>query len=411
MSREATHGYDVLCVGAGITGLATALALVRRFSLRVGVVEAEPRPAAHQTGRNSGVIHSGLYYKPGSLKARNCFEGRRQLIEFCQRHEVPYEICGKLVIATEPDELPRLDELEARGRANGLAGLERVPAERIRDFEPHATGLDALWVPETGIVDYKVVAQRYASQLRENGGELHLGTRVNGIDVRGDGVVVETSAGAFEARHLINCAGLQSDRVARLAGKSPDLRIVPFRGDYFDLIDERRHLLRNLIYPVPDPRFPFLGVHLTRRIDGSVESGPNAVLALHREGYRPPSFSLRDTLSTLTFPGFWRLAGRFWRIGAREYLRAGSQHNFARALRRFVPEIEPRDLEPGNCGIRAQALDRSGALLDDFALDGDERTLHVLNAPSPAATASLAIGEALAEMAGRNFSLTARPRT
>ncbi|MCY3934013.1 MAG: L-2-hydroxyglutarate oxidase, partial [Acidobacteria bacterium] len=313
---------DVVCIGAGIIGLATARSLARRFGqIDIHVVEAEPRPAVHQTGHNSGVIHSGLYYKPGSLKARNCVGGRKRLIDYCDRHAIPYEICGKLVIATDPEEIPRLDELERRGRANGLAGLERLPPERIPEFEPHATGVDALWVPETGIVDFKAVARAYAQELEGAGVSLHLRTRVTGLAPRSDGVVVETTAGEFKAGHAINCAGLQSDRVARMAGLDPDVRIVPFRGEYFDIAPERRHLLRGLIYPVPDPRFPFLGVHLTRRVDGSVEAGPNAVLALKREGYDRRSFDARDTWSSLSYPGFWKMALRFWKVGISEMAR------------------------------------------------------------------------------------------
>jgi L-2-hydroxyglutarate oxidase len=400
--------YDVVVVGGGIVGLATAVALLRSFRVHVAVVEAEPQLGLHQTGRNSGVIHSGLYYKPGSRKALTCVAGRRDLLDFCARHEVPFEICGKLVVATEPGELPRLDELERRGHANQLAGLQRVAGERIVDFEPHARGLAALWVPETGIVDYTAVLHALARDLQQQGGELRVSSRVLAIDSHSDRLEVVTSSGTLTTGALINCAGLASDRVARAAGARLDARIVPFRGDYFDLRAERRHLLRNLIYPVPDPRFPFLGVHLTRRIDGSVEAGPNAVLALHRSGYRPPTFSLRDTFETLSFPGFWRLAARFWRIGARELLRAGSPTRFAAALQRFVPEIETSDLSAGGCGIRAQALDRAGNLLDDFVISESPRALHVLNAPSPAATASLAIAEELARLAQERFRLEAR---
>lgn len=400
--------YDVVCVGAGIVGLATAMELCLRYPVRLAVLDAEPRLAAHQTGHNSGVLHSGLYYRPGSLKARNCVEGRRRLVRFCAEHEIPHEVCGKLVIATEEAEIPRLDELERRGNANGLTGLRRLVADEIPHFEPHATGRAALWVPETGIVDYRAVAEAYARIIRESGGEIHLARRVRGIEVRAREVIVETAGETYSAGYLVNCGGLQSDRLARLAGLRPASRIVPFRGDYLELVSERRSLLRNLIYPVPDPRFPFLGVHLTRRVDGSVEAGPNAVLSFHREGYRPGSFSLADTLSTLLYSGFWRLAARYAKVGAREYLRAGSRRGFARALRRFVPEIGPDDLAPGGCGIRAQALDRGGNLLDDFAVLGDDRTLHVLNAPSPAATASLAIGEHLAATAAESFDLKPR---
>ena len=397
---------DIVCIGAGIIGLATARSLSRRFGdLDIRVVEAEPRPAVHQTGHNSGVIHSGLYYKPGSLKAKNCVTGRKRLIEFCDRRQIPYEICGKLVIATDPEEIPRLDELERRGKANGLAGLERLPPERILEFEPHAAGVDALWVPETGIVDFKAVAQAYADELEEAGVPLHLRTRVTGIEPRLGGVVVETTAGDFEAGHAINCAGLQCDRVARMAGLDPDVRIVPFRGEYFDIAPERRDLLRGLIYPVPDPRFPFLGVHLTRRVDGSVEAGPNAVLALKREGYDRGSFDARDTWSSLSYPGFWKMSLRYWKVGLGEMARSGSRARFARDLRRFVPDLSDADLMPGGSGVRAQALDRKGNLVDDFAIETSPRMLHVLNAPSPGATASLAIGDTLADRAAEVFGL------
>ena len=397
---------DVVCIGAGIIGLATARSLSRRYrELDILVVEAEPRPAVHQTGHNSGVIHSGLYYKPGSLKAQNCVTGRKRLIELCERREIPYEICGKLVIATDREEIPRLDELERRGCANGLSGLERLPPERIPEFEPHATGVDALWVPETGIVDYKAVANAYADELEDAGVPLHLRTRVMGIEPQPDGVVIQTTAGDFEAGHAVNCAGLQSDRVARMAGLDPDVRIVPFRGEYFDIAPERRELLRGLIYPVPDPRFPFLGVHLTRRVDGSVEAGPNAVLALKREGYARGSFDARDTWSSLSYPGFWKMSLRYWKIGLGEMARSGSRTRFARDLRRFVPAIRDSDLLPGGAGIRAQALDRKGNLVDDFAIETSPRMLHVLNAPSPGATASLAIGDTLADRAAETFGL------
>ncbi len=397
--------FDVAIIGAGIVGLATALELTARTAARVGVFETEKTPAAHQTGHNSGVIHSGLYYAPGSSKARNCVAGRRELLRLCQEEGIPYELCGKLVIATDPSELPRLDELERRGRANGLQGLERLDSEGIKTHEPHAAGIAALWVPETGIIDYTHVAQAYARRVEANQGSVALGEQVTGIKVTQEEVRLTTQATTYRSRYLINCGGLQSDRIARMAGHSPTVRIVPFRGEYFDLRPERKSLLRGLIYPVPDPRFPFLGVHLTRRIDQTVEAGPNAVLAFHREGYKRPAVNLRDTLSTLLWPGTWRLAARYWRIGLGEYLRAGSRKTFARALQRFVPEIQKEDLTPGNCGIRAQALDRTGRLLDDFELNTGSRTLHVLNAPSPAATASLAIGRELAERAKKDWSL------
>lgn len=406
MSDE--RAFDVICVGAGIVGLATAMRLAQRCKVRVAVAETEPKPAQHQTGRNSGVIHSGLYYKPDSLKARNCFAGRRRLIEFCDRHAIDYELCGKLVIATQPDEVTRLDELERRGKLNGLRGLERVDGDRIADFEPHARGLAALWVPETGIVDYQRVSEGYGAELVAAGGELHLNTRVVGIHGAASEIVVSTTRGEFRARHLINCAGLQSDRVARMAGLRPQLRIIPFRGDYFELAGRGVYLLNNLIYPVPDPRFPFLGVHLTRRLNGSVEAGPNAVLALHREGYRPPSFSWRDTAATLSYPGLWRLGRKYWRVAGREFLRSGSRTRFAATLQRFVPAITVDDLTAGGCGIRAQALAPNGDLIDDFVVERAANQLHVLNAPSPAATASLAIADNLVDMALESFGLSER---
>jgi L-2-hydroxyglutarate oxidase len=398
----------LIVVGGGIVGLATALTIARRTAARVVVLEAEDALAQHQTGRNSGVIHSGLYYRPGSRKAHNCVAGRRRLIELCEREGIAHEICGKLVVAAEASETERLDELERRGRANGLQGIERIPGERIPDREPHARGHAALWVPETGIVDYRQVTAVFARLLGEAGGQLRLGARVHAVRVCGDEVVVETASGEVRGRALINCAGLQSDRVARMAGVRVRLRIIPFRGEYFDLRAERRHLLRNLIYPVPDPRFPFLGVHLTRRVDGSVETGPNAVLALARHGYRRRTVSLRDAWASLSYPGLWRLGLRFWRIALSELLRAGNPRRFARSLGRFVPEIRPEDLEPGGCGIRAQALDAGGHLLDDFEIAHGERTLHVLNAPSPGATAALAIGDDLASLAIERFGLRAR---
>lgn len=411
MSATRTRS-DVLCIGAGIVGLATAVALAERFRCRVTVLEAEQEVARHQTGRNSGVLHSGLYYLPGSLKAENCVAGRRAMVEFCELHGIPFELCGKLVIAAHPSELGRLDELERRGRANGLEGLRRVASGEIERFEPHARGVAALFVPETGIVDFTAVATALRRRLEELGGAVETSARV--VEIRTEaparGLEVVTGRGVFVGRALINCAGLQSDRVARLAGLRPSVRIVPFRGEYLTVREDRRHLLRNLIYPVPDPRFPFLGVHLTRRLSGAVEAGPNAVLALHREGY-DRSVSIRDTASILGFPGFWRLAVRFWRVAASELLRSASPRRFARELERYVPAISADDLRAGGCGIRAQALRRDGSLVDDFVIEQAERQLHVLNAPSPAATSALAIGGRLATAAAESFELPARARS
>ncbi|MEE2776941.1 MAG: L-2-hydroxyglutarate oxidase [Acidobacteriota bacterium] len=389
--------FDVAVVGGGIVGLASALALCRSTPVRrVVVVEAEGRVAKHQTGHNSGVIHSGLYYKPGSYKADNCVRGRTALIAFCDEHEIQYEICGKLVIATDPEETPRLDELERRGRANGLRGLERLGTERIREYEPHATGVDALWVPETGIVGFVDVAKAYARQIEELGGEIRLTHELTGLRRSSGAMTLLTTGGEVEATALVNCGGLQCDRIARMAGADPGVRIVPFRGEYFELAESSKHLLRNLIYPVPDPRFPFLGVHLTRGIDGSVEAGPNAVLAYRREGYESRSFSLRDTTETFTYPGFWKMASQHWRTALDEMRRSGSRRLFAESLQRFVPEIRTEDLSGGGAGVRAQAIDPTGKLLDDFHIVEGERQIHVLNAPSPAATSSLAIGEEVA---------------
>jgi L-2-hydroxyglutarate oxidase len=387
--------YDIAIIGGGIVGLATAMALAERFS--VVVLEAEDEIARHQTGHNSGVIHSGLYYKPGSLKARLCTAGRRALINFCEQEGVPFKLCGKLVVASDQSEIPALDELQRRGLANGLEGIRRLGQEEMRHEEPHVLGIAGLLVPETAIVDYVAVSRAFAHRIRRLGGEIRTGARVRAVRWSTDVTVVETAREAVECAFLVNCAGLQSDRVARLCGLKPELLIVPFRGEYCRVRYECRHLVRRPIYPVPDPRFPFLGVHFTPLIDGGLEAGPNAVLAFQREGYRRTSFSLRDTFETLCFPGFWRLAGRYWRIGLEETVRSFSKRLFVEALQRLVPEILPTDVEPAGAGVRAQAVDRGGRLLDDFYILEGERSLHVLNAPSPAATASIAIGRTLAE--------------
>jgi (S)-2-hydroxyglutarate dehydrogenase len=392
---------DVVIVGGGIVGLATALALTDS-RLRVVVLEAESRLAAHQTGHNSGVIHSGLYYKPGSLKARLCVAGRTALYRLCAEEGIAHERCGKLVVAVSRDELPRLDELERRGAANGLGGMRRLAAADIAALEPAAAGVAALWVEETGIVDFSAVAAACARRIEARGGEVRRACRFTGLR-RGSALEIGTDAGNIAARHLVNCAGLESDRVARRCGVDPKVRIVPFRGEYFTLRPERRSLVRNLIYPVPDPQFPFLGVHLTRRIDGDVEAGPNAVLALRRGGYGRWRWSARDTASTMLYGGFWRLARRFWRTGAGELRRSGSRRLFARDLRRLVPAIAAGDLLAGGCGVRAQAVDPAGNLVDDFVIVDAPGQTHVVNAPSPAATASLAIGETIAERVRRDL--------
>ncbi len=401
----AARDVDVAVIGGGIVGVATAMAVLGKSRVSLTIVEKEARLAAHQTGHNSGVIHSGLYYKPGSLKARNCTAGRELLLRFCAQHGIPAERCGKVVVATGPEQLPALAELRRRGEANGLAGLRSLAAEEIRELEPHAAGIAGLFVPQTGIVDYARVTEAYAEVVRQRGGDVLLSAPVRAIVRDGAGTVLVTNAGEVRCRFLVNCAGLHSDRVARLAGVDPGVLIVPFRGEYYELTPDRRELVRNLIYPVPDPEFPFLGVHFTRMIGGGVEAGPNAVLAFKREGYARSSFSPRDALETATAPGFWRLARSYWRMGLGEYRRSLWVPAFARALQALVPEVAAADLRRAGAGVRAQALDRSGRLLDDFRIVEAERQVHVLNAPSPAATASISIGEAIAAVARVNFDL------
>lgn len=396
---------DVVVIGGGVVGCATAMALSSRPGVTVEILEAEERVAVHQTGHNSGVIHSGLYYKPGSLKARNCTEGRQALYAFLEAKGIPHRRCGKLVVATRPDELPRLDDLLARGIANGLEGLRRVGPDEMREIEPHVAGLAGLVVPGTGVVDYVEVTKSYAAAVVEAGGRVTAGARVTGVRPESDRVVLETSKGVRAARFVVNCGGLQSDRIALRCGVDPGVRIVPFKGEYYDVVPSRRDLVRGLIYPVPDPRFPFLGVHFTRGVHGEVHAGPNAVLAWDREGYGPWAFRWRDAWDTLTWPGFLRLAARFWRMGAAEALRSFSRHMFVSALRRLVPDVGNRDVTTGVPGIRAQALGRDGALVDDFVIAPGPRSIHVLNAPSPAATASLAIGRSVADLAAATFDL------
>jgi L-2-hydroxyglutarate oxidase len=397
--------FDVVVIGGGIVGTATAMALSGRPGTSIALLEAENELAAHQTGHNSGVIHSGLYYRPGSLKARNCIEGREALYRFCEEHDVAHERCGKIVVATGSHELPALEELERRGRANGLTGLERIGPEQIREREPHATGVAGLVVPQTGIVDFGAVTRKYAEIVEQRGGEIHLGTRLERVVADADRLMLKTSAGTVGSANLINCAGLQSDRIARVCGVDPGVRIVPFRGEYYEIVPDRQELVRNLIYPVPDPRFPFLGVHFTRTIHGGIEAGPNAVLALRREGYGRFSISLRDVFSFLFYGGFWKLAARYWRTGLGEIWRSLSKGAFVEALKRLMPELTKRDVRRGGAGVRAQALEPTGRLVDDFRIVEAPRMIHVLNAPSPAATASISIGETIAKMAEQSFGL------
>ena len=389
--------HDLAVVGGGIVGCATALALTEAHpGLNIVILEKEARLAAHQTGHNSGVIHAGLYYRPGSLKALNCTAGREALYTFCAEHGIPHERCGKVVVAVDAREVAALDELERRGRANGLDGLERLDAAQVRAREPHAAAVGGLFVPQTGIVDYIRVVEVMAELVRRRGGTIGLGTELRAVRPEQGGLRLQTSTGEMVTRLLVNCAGLHCDRVARLTGIEPGLRIVPFRGEYYQVRPERRQLVNHLIYPVPDPTLPFLGVHFTRMIDGTVEAGPNAVLAWKREGYHWHDCSPGDLADTLAFVGFWRLAGRFWRVGLAEYRRSFSKAAFVASLQRLVPEVRAEDVTRGGAGVRAQAVDRDGKLIDDFRIVTAERMVHVLNAPSPAATASLSIGRVVA---------------
>jgi (S)-2-hydroxyglutarate dehydrogenase len=404
--------YDLTIIGGGIVGLATALKVLQAHPrTKLLILEKEPQLARHQTGNNSGVIHSGLYYRPGSLKALSCVSGRKALIEFCNENGVPYELCGKVVVATNQEELPRLDELYRRGVTNGLQGLEIIGAERLKELEPHATGIKGLHVPETGIIDYKKVAEAYAARIRTAGGDIRLSQRVLGVIEGRQEIVLQTSGGDYRTHYLINCCGLHSDVVAKMmktrddAGDGNEHRIIPFRGEYYKIAPERQFLVRNLIYPVPDPTFPFLGVHFTRMAKGGVEAGPNAVLALAREGYRHTQINPGDLWKTVSFKGFWAMAGKYWQTGFGELYRSLNKSAFVRALQKLLPEIREGDLVPGGAGVRAQAVSASGALVDDFVIKESRNTIHVLNAPSPGATASLAIGQAITEMAAKNFEL------
>jgi L-2-hydroxyglutarate oxidase LhgO len=398
---------DIVVVGAGIVGLASARELLRRHpNLRLAVVDKEDRIAAHQTGRNSGVIHSGIYYAPGSLKARLCQEGREALYAYCAEKEIPTVQCGKVIVATSGEELPRLRALFERGQHNQIPGIELIGPERLRELEPHCVGVQAIWSPITGIVDYTRVCQAYAADIAAMGGEVRLGVAVHSIAVRGVSAVIATSAGDIEARNVLACAGVFSDRLAAASGAAPEPRIVPFRGDYWVIRPERGHLCRGNIYPVPDARFPFLGVHLTKRIhDGSILVGPNAVLAFAREGYGKLDVNLRDLAETARSSGFRALAAKFWKTGLDEYLRDFSKSRFLKSVQAFVPEVRLEDMHPAPAGIRAQALAPDGSLVDDFVFSAQPRVLHVRNAPSPGATSSLAIARHIADQAADAFNL------
>ena len=391
--------YDIAVIGGGVVGLSFAMQATEQFPhLRVVILEKEAGVARHQTGHNSGVIHSGVYYKPGSLKARLCVQGAREMVEFCGRHGIPHEVCGKLIVATTAEEARRLDDLLARGLANGLVGLRLLGREEMREIEPHVGGVRALAVPSTGITDYALVTAKYAEIAVARGADLKTSAGVVGFKNSASEVVLQTRAGDFSARYVVNCAGLHSDRVAQMAGCDPKLMIVPFRGEYYDLAPARAELVRWLIYPVPDPQYPFLGVHFTRRIHGNVDAGPNAVLAFRREGYRRSDFDLGDVMEVFGYRGFRSLARQQWKYGLREFRRSLLKHEFVRSLQRLVPEVRAEDMTPGGSGVRAQALGADGNLVDDFRFVPRERFLHVLNVPSPAATASLPIGREILGM-------------
>ena len=401
-----SDAFDVAVVGGGIVGLATAWALAMDHpGIRLLILEKEARVASHQTGHNSGVIHSGIYYRPGSHKARLCVEGARLMKEFCAEHGIRVDPIGKVIVATSKAELPRLAALYERGVANGVAGLALIDPDRLREIEPHAAAIRAIHSPTTSIVDYGEVAHALARGLLARGIVVRTGARVTAIDATGDGFDLDTASGPVRAGHLVNCAGLHSDVVARMTGARPGVRIVPFRGEYFMVRPERHHLVRGLIYPVPDPEFPFLGVHFTRTVHGEVEAGPNAVLAFAREGYRLGRIHLRELAGTLRYRGFWAMARRYWRTGTYEMYRSLSKAAFVRALQRLVPEITAADVTRGGAGVRAQAVAEDGSLVDDFRIARSKGAIHVLNAPSPAATASLAIGRHVAALAVETFAL------
>jgi L-2-hydroxyglutarate oxidase len=393
--------YDFVIVGGGIVGLATALRILEsRPGTRLLLLEKEGGLGRHQTGHNSGVLHAGLYYKPGSLKAKMAVEGLRQMVDFCQKHKVPYEQCGKIVVATEQEELPRLEKLLERGTANGLKGLGKLGPEQIREIEPHAAGLAAIHVPEEGIVDYGAVVEAMAGEIQRLGGEIRTGERVERFEGTGGRWKIKTSTGEFEAKQVVACAGLHSDRLVSRSGLKPSAKIMPFRGEYYMIRKERQSLVRNLIYPVPDPQFPFLGVHFTRMIAGGVEAGPNAVLALAREGYGWGNINLRDLAESLSFPGLWKFMMKYPSICSYEIWRSINRKEFCRSLQKLVPEIQEEDLESGSAGVRAQAMSADGALVEDFSFVEGPGILHVVNAPSPAATASLAIGKHIVQRLG-----------
>ena len=401
-----SRNYDIAVIGGGIIGLATAMRLTQKYpDQKVVVIEKESEVARHQTGHNSGVIHAGIYYAPGSQKANFCSVGGRMLREFCDERGVEYEMCGKIIVAVNESEVPGLDELYRRGTENGAQGLELIGAEELREHEPHVAGVKAIWSPNTGIIDFTKVSEAYSIEMRENGGDLVLDAEVRSITKSEGSTRIETGAGDFVAKNIINCAGLHADKVARMMDVETGVRIIPFRGEYFSIRPESSHLVNGLIYPVPDPSLPFLGVHFTKRINGSVEAGPNAVLALKREGYAKTSFSLGDTWDTFSYPGFWKMSMKYWKTGIDEQYRSLVKSVFVKSLQTLVPEITGDDLYAPGAGVRAQVVDDKGALLQDFSIAQTEGAIHVLSAPSPGATSSLSISRYIVDMARDSFDL------
>ena len=399
-----SNQYDIAIIGGGILGLSTAMQLMERApNWRVAVIEKEAQLAMHQTGHNSGVMHSGIYYRPGSHKAQFCVAGLNNMVKFCDENEIEYQQCGKVIVALNESELGRLQDLFERGTANGVPDLEIVGPERLKEIEPHTVGMRALWAPHTGIVDFTKVAAAFANKFQQAGGDIFTGAALKKITNMTGSVALETTKGTLQAKHLINCAGLYADKVATMTGEKLGVKIIPFRGEYYTLRPESHHLVSGLIYPVPDPQFPFLGVHFTRNIKGHVEAGPNAVMALRREGYRKRDFSLAESMANLAYPGFWKMAAKYWKIGMGEVYRSFNKRVFLHDLQRLIPEIRNSDLDSGGSGVRAQAVARDGSLLDDFSIIQGRDAIHVLNAPSPGATSSLAIGDHIAGLAVENF--------
>lgn len=396
--------YDIVVIGGGIVGLATALQLKNSNpTLKLLVIEKEEVLAKHQTGNNSGVIHSGLYYKPGSLKATNCIHGYNLLLDFCNKNEIPYDLCGKIVVATSQEEIPLLNNLYVRGQQNGLGNLKKLSQGELKEYEPHVAGIEGIFVPQTGIVNYTTVANKYGDLIRKAGGDIHLNEKVIGIEKKTGEAVVITQKASYSTKLVINCGGLYSDKVAEMTVPNLNVKIIPFRGEYFKLKEDKEYLVKNLIYPVPDPNFPFLGVHFTRMAKGGVEAGPNAVLAFKREGYKKSDINLSELAESLAWPGFRKVAAKYWKTGFGEMYRSFSKAAFTKALQKLIPEIQENDLVEGGAGVRAQACDRTGGLVDDFMILEDQFAINVCNAPSPAATSSLAIGETVAGLAMKRF--------